>query len=211
MPRQALTKKHWKLLNLIRLNKYSEEELAQKTGLPEQHVYDLIVKSPKAGKVGELFTQELTKAQQEIEQRISHRTNLVREKLVHRLHQWVEACGTGSQLDTKTKHKMLIDAINAMNKSMPYQVNIEQYNWKTGMSAEEAVSEFNRIKGLAAQFSIRSRVQSPASGGAAEGSVLNGQALQAPENAQDTVLPAKPKAEKLSRESRFGKGDIRGQ
>ena len=208
---EKLTDKHYELLELIRRNKYDVDELAVKSGFSETYVADLIHKTPASGKVGELFHAELKKADREIEERISRKTNLVREKLVKKLQEWCDSVQGGSQLDSKTKHKQLVDAINAMNKSMPYQVNIEQYNWKDGMSAEEAVNEYKRIKGLAGQFALRARVQEFATTGATEDAVLDGQAGEASEDAQGSVLSAEPEAKKLSYEQGPGESHLRGK
>ena len=211
MQESKLTDKHYQLLELIRRNKYEVSELAEKSGFSEKHVLDLMHKVSTVGPTGEHFTAELRKVDREIEERISRKTSLVREKLIRKLQEWVDSVQGGSQLDSKTKHKQLVDAINAMNKSMPYQVNIEQYNWKDGMTAEEAVNEFKRIKGLAGQFTIRRRISEFAVTGTAEDAVLDGPIGEAPKDSQDTVLPAKPQAESLPHEQGSGEGDIRGE
>jgi hypothetical protein len=206
-----LKKEHRRLLELLRQNRWNEDQLAQKSGLSIDEVYRLVSRSPEAGKLGELFNVEYDKIRREIEERISIRTCKVREKLVKSLEQWCDhvAKDGGSNIDTKTKHQMLTNAINAVNKSMPYQVNIEQYNWKEGMSAEEAVREFSRLKGLAHRFAVRSGVQGFTPAGTAQGSVPNGQALEAPEDTQDTILPAKSETTGVPSEQGSGKGDIR--
>lgn len=205
-----LTEKHYRLLELYKRNKYSIEELSEKSGFSDQYVNDLLVGSPVCGEAGVLFQAELRKVQRDIEARISWKNNIAREKLVNKLLMWVEQCGGGDALDTKTKHKMLVDAINALNKAMPYQVNIENYTWKEGMTTEEAVNEFKRIKGLARAAAIRRRVQEFASAGAEQGFVLDGQAGEGTEDSQDTVLPAESEAEKLPRQPLPDEGDIRG-
>lgn len=196
----GLTEKHTKLLELYKRNKFSVEELATQSGFSEQYVNDLIVGNPNTGEVGNLFKQELKKVNAEIESRISWKNNSCREKLVNKLIAWVEQVGGGGDVDTKTKHKMLVDAINALNKSMPYQVNIENYTWKDGMTAEEAVNEFKRIKGLAKASAIRRRVSEFAASGTEQGFVPDGQIGESPADSQDTLLRAEPEAEELSHE-----------
>ena len=190
MPEVKLGEKHYKLLHFVKTNSYSTSELATMSGFTEDYVNDLLIGAPVTGQTGVLFQAELKKIDKEVEQRISRKTSFVREKLINKLTQWVNACGGGADLDTKTKHKCLVDAINAINKAMPYQVNIENYTWKEGMTTEEAVNEFKRIKNLAAAASIRRRVSEFASSGAIESSIFDGQADQGSADAQDTVLPA---------------------
>jgi len=189
-----LTDKHFKLLELCKANRYSYEELAEQSGLTPQYCNDLLVGNPKCGEVGTLFQAELRKVDKEVEARISRKTSFVREKLINKLTQWVEYVGGGQELDTKTKHKCLVDAINAISKTMPYQVNIENYTWKDGMTTEEAVNEFKRIKAMAEAASIRRRVSEFAARGTAESTVLNGQTYEGSEDASDTLLPTEPKA-----------------
>jgi len=200
MAEVKLSEKHYKLLQYIKSNRYSQEEMAKMADFSEEYVNDLLVGNPSTGALGILFASELRKVDKEVETRISRKTSFVREKLINKLTQWVNACGGGADLDTKTKHKCLVDAINAINKAMPYQVNIENYTWKEGMTTEEAVNEFKRIKALAAAASIRRRVSEFASSGAEQGFVPDGQTNEGSADAQDTVLPAEPEAEDLSHE-----------
>ena len=192
-----LTEQHYKLLQYIKSNRYDFAEMGQMTGFAETYVNDLLVGNPNTGETGVLFAAELKKVDKEIETRISRKTSFVREKLINKLTQWVNACGGGADLDTKTKHKCLVDAINAINKAMPYQVNIENYTWKEGMTTEEAVNEFKRIKALAAAASIRRRVQEFASTGTEQSLIPDGQTDKGSADAQDTVLPAEPEAEEF--------------
>ena len=115
MPEVKLGEKHYKLLQYIKSNRYDFEEMATMTGFTEQYVNDLLVGNPSTGATGVLFAAELRKVDKEVEQRISRKTSFVREKLINKLTQWVNACGGGADLDTKTKHKCLVDAINAIN------------------------------------------------------------------------------------------------
>jgi transcriptional regulator with XRE-family HTH domain len=194
----GLTEKHLKLLELIKMNKYTLDELAQRSGLTDVWVSDLITGNPATGEVGKLFQIELKKIDKEIEARISWKNNVCREKLVNILTQWSNHA-TGDNVDSKTRHKMLVDGINALNKAMPYQVNVENYTWKEGMTAEEAVNEYKRIKGLAKQYAIRGRISELAAAGSAEGSVSDGLLDQEAADNEDTVLPPKPQAEDVSR------------
>lgn len=211
MPAWKLNDKHYKLLELVKRNKFSIEELAAQTGITEQTVNNLLTGSPLCGEIGRLFQIELRKVDREVEARISRKTNLAREKLLNKLLSWVEYVGGGESLDTKTKHKCLVDAINALNKAMPYQVNIENYTWKDGMTTEEAVNEFKRIKAMAESASIRRRVQEFASRGAAEGIIPHGQADEGTTDSSDTILPAEPEAGIVPQEQSSGEGDIRGE
>ena len=198
MAEVKLTEKHYKLLHFIKTNQYSTDELSKMSGFTADHINELLLGAPCTGQTGTLFQAELKKVDKEIESRISRKTSFVREKLINKLTQWVNACGGGADLDTKTKHKCLVDAINAINKAMPYQVNIENYTWKEGMTTEEAVNEFKRIKALAAAASIRRRVSEFVANGTEQGSISDGQADESSADAQDTVLPAEPEAEDLS-------------
>ena len=207
----GLTEKHYRLLELVKMNKYTDQELAEKTGFTTLWVNNLLVGSPAAGEIGKLFQLELKKVDKEIEARISRKTNEIRERLITRLTQWEGTIKGGDDVDTKTRHKMLVDGINAVNKSMPYQVNIENYTWKDGMTAEEAVNEYKRIKGLAKQYAIRGRVSELAARGATEGAVPDGLSDEAPADDQDIVLHSEPEAAKLPRIEGEGAGDIRGK
>jgi predicted DNA-binding protein YlxM (UPF0122 family) len=207
----ALNEKHKIVLELYKRNKYSVEDMATKSGFSEQYVNDLIIGTPQAGAIGQEFQAEIRKVNKDIEARISWKNNLCREKLVNKLLSWTDAIGGGQDLDTKTKHKCLVDAINALNKAMPYQVNIENYTWKDGMTTEEAVNEFKRIKGLARAAAIRRRVSEFAANGTEQGFVPDGQIGESPEDSQDTVLPGQPQADGISQEPLLDEGNLRGE
>lgn len=204
-----LTEKHLKLLELVKRNKYTDDELAEKVGFSPEHVNNLLTNSPTCGEVGKEFQEELKKVDKEVDTRISRKTNTVREKLVNKLMMWVESIGGADDVGTKTKHKMLVDAINAINKSMPYMVNIENYSWKDGITTEEAINEFKRLKAMATLSVDRRRISEFAKAGTAEGVILDRPTDQEGADAQDTALPADRQAEAIPYVSGPGEGDIR--
>jgi len=207
-----LTPRHFKLLGYIRDNKYSYEELSKKSGFDEAYISDLLHGNVlKTGIVGQKFMSELKKVDEEVESRISRKTHFVREKLMNKLIQWIDAAGGGADLDTKTKHKQLVDAINAVSKTMPYMVNVNQFAWKEGMSAEEAINEFKRLKAMAEKSVVRRRIQELVPGGSAEGVISDRPFDEGFEDAQDSLLQATPETTPIPPEQVSGEGDIRGE
>jgi hypothetical protein len=202
-----LTKKHRDALQLIKQNKYSLKEIAQKSGISYNYLRKLTIGDPTTGNVGKLFSIEVDKIDKDIENRTNRLMIRTRELAYKKLKAWVKA---QKDCDSKIKHKQMVDVVNALNKAYP-QVKIESYTWKEGISSEEALNEFRRLAGVANKSALRDRVSEALVGRPEQVPVSPGQADAFGEDAQDTVLPAEPEAGEVSSEPGSGESDIRGE
>jgi hypothetical protein len=203
----ALNAKKLRVLALLKKNNMDLEEISNKVPIDLGVLYDLI------GGVGQHadpeFTRELRKVDQLVEERINRKALETKEICLKRLAGWVKS-KSSHEFETKTRHRQLVDAVNALSKATP-NINIEQYTWKQGMSQEEVANEFRRLKGLAGAAAIRRRVQKLKPRGSEEVSLRGERADSDSEAEQDIALRAKPETEGFSRKPSLGTGNFWGQ
>ena len=143
-----LNEKHRKALYYLRQNRYPAETVAKKSGLSRDYLYHLMSGAAETGELGQEFQTELHKINGDIEHRTNQRLINIREKLYKRLEVWIDGVNANDIQDSRTRHKELIDAINALNRAYP-QINIESHVWKVGISREEALNELRRLTATA--------------------------------------------------------------
>jgi len=165
---------------------------------------------PLAGPVAQDFLQAYHKVDTDIKQRTEQKMLQVRELLYDRLLTWTKSSKNIQDFETKTGHRQLIDAVNALNKAYP-QINVESYTWKVGMSTEEALNEFKRLTSVAREATIRRRVSGPISGRSEQIPDFTEQTNEHTEDPQAPFLRADKVPEELPPESGTDKGDIRGE
>jgi hypothetical protein len=193
---------------MIHANRYSAEEIADKAGISDEYLLDLL-SGNRSDPLHQLFAQELHKVQRKVETRTETLRIQTKELLYKKLNAWIKMQKTTQGIDTKTKHKMLVDSINALSKAP--QVQIESYTWKQGMSPEEAINEFRRLSGMAERSTVRRRLSEDELRGSEPLAVRDRSANAIPEDTQDPILPAEPEADEVAPEQGSRKGDIRGK
>jgi len=200
----ALSAKHKKILGYIKSNKIELEEICEKAGVDDVELYELLAGT--GSRANQEFTQALQEADKLVEDRTNRRALQAKEYLYKRLLNWVKH-NDAADMNTSSRHKMMVDAINALTKAQP-TINIEQHMWKIGMNPEEAANEFRRLKGLAGQATVRGRVSKSSSKGAEPLSVLDGSDDEDAEVKQIAPLRAKSETEGFSRKPSDSKGDF---
>ena len=142
-----LTDKHRKCLELLKQNKHSVKEIASAVGYTPDYIYDLMSATKATGVIGQLFKSEYDKIAPHIEDRTSRKVAQLRERIVDKLQQWVNAQKLGDKL-TKLSHKQMIDALNALTKAVPL-LSVETNIFKTGLTDEDLIYEFRRLSSIA--------------------------------------------------------------
>jgi hypothetical protein len=206
----VLSKKLQHALQLFKQNKFSMKEIAQKSGVSYNYLSKLHINDPSCGNVGKLFNQEMEKIDKEIETRTNRIMLKTRDIIYRKMYSWAKQLKDGLDAGSKLRHKQAVDLINALNKAYP-QIKIESYTWKEGITSEEAFNEFRRLTGMANKSALRSRVSDALAGGPEQVLVSSGQADSFREDTQDSLLPAKPKAEEVPQEPSSSESDIRGE
>jgi len=184
-----------KILRQVKINRYSPSEIAAKVGCHEHTVEEYLNLDPEKPNIKE-FEAALKDIDDHIDQRTQRKMKVTRELLINKLNQWIKLQRGGEDVDTKSKHKMLVDSINALTKTAP-DISVTSYTWKQGMTMEDALSEYKRLTAMARGALDRRRVQGVKPGRSAEISGFDGQVDELPEAAQDIAVPAQPKTRKL--------------
>ena len=166
--------------------------------------------APDTEELGQEFSAELHKINKDIELRTSQLILKIREKLYSKLQTWIDAVEAKEIVGSRTKHKELVDAMNAVNKAYP-QINIESHVWNVTMSKEELLNEFKRLATVSRESFIRGRVPGSVEGGREQVSVLLGSGDKASKAAEDTTLRAEPPAIEVPQVEGADKGDLRGE
>lgn len=160
----TLNDKHWKALQLIDEGKMSLKEIAQAIGWSADYMYDLYEGKENVGNTGELFKAELHKLEQKNVSRIKSLTKDNKRLALVMMNDFLRRkMSAGYQTDDDTK--LITTVFNALSKATPnVEIGSMQYNYTKGLSAEELVHEFNRLKTLANGAPVSRGVQKTGQG-----------------------------------------------
>jgi len=167
-PATKLSEKHWKALEMID-NDMSRKEVAEALGFKKQYLDYLCVGNVgKAGNVATLFKAEYMK----IASKVAAETDTLLKQNLKTAQELMKEVFTeisAKKKKTDADKKILSMYTNAIAKCQP-NVNIKNlsYSYTKGLSAEELMHEFTRLKGVAESSFDREAVQEPAEGRAGE-------------------------------------------
>ena len=159
-----LSPKHWKALELIEEGLLPIRQIAKLVGWSEWTLYELMSGNiQKTGTLGELFFSELKKLHARNVSKVKHlakdNQRLALIKLNERLRD------LKSQPPTETITKEICKIIVSIGKIVPNVEINQSYSFTKGMTPEELVHEFNRLRSVAESTLDAKGVQSPESGG----------------------------------------------
>lgn len=147
-PRNELSLKHLQALELIRVGDFSYREIAKQIGWSEDYIYFLIAgDTQKCGSSATLFSEEVDRIMAQKTKEIRSLTKATQKNLLCTFQEWSKTL----RMRTRVSPKQLSIAVaitNALAKSTP-NVEIGSFSYTRGLSAEDLVSEFRRLKGLA--------------------------------------------------------------
>lgn len=146
-----LTEKHWKALKLIEDGNLTIREIARTLDWNEDTLYELYEgRTEKHGKVAEAFQEELAKITSRNIKRIRE---LTKDSQVLALRV-VNAYLRNNQKKKPDKSLVALcnTVLNALSKSVP-NVQIDSFSYTKGLSAEDLINEFKRLRGLASNGS----------------------------------------------------------
>lgn len=182
----ALTDKQKKILQYLKRNLYSTDEIAEKVGCSYDYIEKCLLGNSEIEGIKE-FQDALRKVDEHVNARIQRRTINAKELLIKRLESWVKHELKGAP-QTVSQHKQLVESIQVLKKEIP-DFNITSYTWKEGMSMEEALDEYKRLTALAKLSSERRRISELGTGGSAEVFGINGSLNTNGKDAQGPVIP----------------------
>ena len=160
-----LSPKHWKALTLIEEGSLSMQDIATSVGWDRKTLYELMSGNiQKTGTLGELFYSELKKMHSRNVSKVKHlakdNQKLSLIKLNERLRDLKEL------VPTEKTTAEICKIMTSIGRIVP-NVEINQtYSLTKGMTAEELIHEFSRLKSVAQSTLNGTRVQSSTTGGA---------------------------------------------
>jgi hypothetical protein len=161
---QALNDKHWKALELIEAGQVSLKEISRMCGWSQDYMYELYEGKEKCGKIGELFQTELRKIETKNVSRIKTLTKENKRLALQLMNEYLRSkISKGSVSDEESK--LISTVFNALAKATPnVEIGSMQWNYTKGLTAEELVHEFNKLRSIAEGASKRGAVSAAGSG-----------------------------------------------
>ena len=159
-----LSPKHWKALQLIEEGMLSIKEVANVVGWSPWTLYELMSGNiQKTGSTGELFYSELKKM---------HSRNVSKVKYLAKDNQKLSLIKLNERLrelkdkkPTEAISKEICRIMTSIGKIAPNVEINQSYSFTKGMTPEELIHEFNRLKSVAGSTLNGTGVQSSESGG----------------------------------------------
>lgn len=169
----VLTEKHFKALRMFETGGSSRKDIAAAIGVSYDYLSDLIEGDiHKAGLVADLFKKEWqaidSKRDDNIKNLVKENTEIVQQQ-IRRIAKELAAKKTL----THAEKRLLGMYNNTLTASKP-SVNIKNlsYSYTQGLTPEDLIHEFTRLKSIAESSFNRRRIQTPGSDGS--GSVSAG-------------------------------------
>ena len=154
----SLSPKHWKAIELIEGGKTTMKEIAQICGFKPDTLYKLYEGADQMRETGQLFHAEILKISKKHEKEIDR---LLKENktLALRLLNDFLIRHAALEYNGDDDVKLISTVTNALSKVAPTtQVNATSYTYVKGLSAEELMHEFNKLKSIAEGPSLRGGV-----------------------------------------------------
>jgi hypothetical protein len=155
-----LSEKHWKALALFEQGNLSRKEVAAEIGVGYEYLNDLCQGNVgSAGQVALLFKEEYLKiqkkTQEETKSLLETNTKLA-QKLIYKVLEDLNK----KKRQTPEDKKIISMYTNALAKCTPnVSIGTLAFSYTKGMTPEELIHEFTRLKGCAESSFNRRRVQ----------------------------------------------------
>lgn len=161
-PKEDLSEKQWKALRMLEAGGSSRKEIAAAIGVSVDYLGDLISgNTANAGMVADMFKKEWQKIESKRDENIKSLVKSNTEDVQLLMKRVVGELKNKKRLDHEEK-KLLNAYNNSLSKSTP-QVSIKNlsYSYTTGLTPEELIHEFTKLKSIAESSFDRRAVQVP--------------------------------------------------
>jgi hypothetical protein len=146
---QALNDQHWEALRLIEEGRMSLKEIAASIGWSASYLYGLYEGADNVGTIGQLFKAELTKLEKKNTDKIKQLSKSNIKKCLRLMDDFLSRkllAGVVSDDDAK----LVATVHNSLAKSTPnVEIGSMQWNYTKGLTAEELIHEYNKLRSLA--------------------------------------------------------------
>jgi len=160
---KVLSPKHWKALDLLEEGMLSVREIAKSVGWTDSILYELMAGNvQKTGTVGELFFSELKKMHSRNVSKVKHLAKENQKLSLIKLNERLR--DLKSKKPTEAMVKEISKIMVSIGKIVPNVEINQSYSFTKGMTAEELMHEFSRLKSVAGVTLDGSGVQGSKSG-----------------------------------------------
>lgn len=155
---QTLGSKHWQALKLIDEGKMSLKDIAATVGWSADFMYDIYEGKDNCGTIGEMFQSELKKLEAKNVNKIKTLSKENQALALRLMNDFLRRKATNVYVSDDDL-KLIATAYNAMAKSTPsVEIGSMQWNYTKGLTSEELVHEFTKLKSIAEGASKRGAV-----------------------------------------------------
>lgn len=190
-PPGELLDKHWQALKMLEAGDMSKKDIAAKINVSPEYFSALINGDiSKAGLIADLFKKEYSKIASKREDNIKAAVKENQEVCQAQMRRVLKELQGKKRLNHEEK-KLLGLYNNSLNKSTP-NVNIKNlsYSYTTGMTPEELIHEFGRLKAIAEGSFERRAVQGAQQGGSGTIPPADERGSELAEDSQDSSVRA---------------------
>lgn len=191
---RGLNPKHLKALKLLKQGKLKVSEVAKQSGLAQSQLYDLLVGDEHAGGVAKEFSALYQKAMDDADKRINAIQKELKETVAEVLTRWSKE--HKNKKLTEAEHKGFVNMAKVYQTGPVY--NIGSVSYSRGLTAEEMINEFKRLRAASEGALDRRTVLSTSGKGSGILSVSAGAGSQAEEGQEAADVSAESEAGSVS-------------
>lgn len=164
-PKTELSEKQWKAIRLFEAGS-TRKQIAQAIGVSDEYLGSLIAGDiHKAGQISDVFKKEwqrIAEKKDEVSRALVKENTLLAMEQMNRVLKDL----TAKKTLTPPEKRLLSIYANALTVAVP-KVNIKNlsYSYTQGLTPEELIHEFTRLKSIAESSFNRRRVQEPGQDG----------------------------------------------
>jgi hypothetical protein len=184
-----LNEKHLKALDLLELGVESVASVARTVGFNRDYLMDLITGDEKARQTGKLFHAEYNKRMERKDKRIANLIKTNKEKAMLLVAKELDAMANEA-VDRKELVLMVkaMAAIAPAPAPRPSASSVSFHNHYSGLSPQEILHEFSRLRGVATGALNTRRIPEVESGGSGDISALIDSTGETEEESEDPLL-----------------------
>ncbi len=188
----ALTDKHMQAIELLSEGTLSLTEIGSRVGFSKEYLSHLQNANPKTGELGKMFVRELEKLEKKKDKDIEGLIRLNKKKAMSLLTKCLNEFDEKPALTTEDKKVLnsMSTALARLSPAAPRTANISYHQHYTGLTPQEMLYEFNRLRGAAEGALDPGRIRAADEGRPGEIFISSGTRGEAEEEPEDFGLSA---------------------
>lgn len=148
--RAELNEKHWEALRLMREGKLTHKQIAAHVGWSVNYFQDLVQgKVDKCGYTAELFQKEIKEIEKDLVKNIKYMTKENLSLALFEINRILKQLRDKKKLSFDDQ-KIIASLTTVLSKTTPQvEIGSVSYQYTKGLTPEELIHEFKRLKGIA--------------------------------------------------------------